>query len=85
MAELKFDNVPGKWSGNDYPNVAMTSVSLGVGPPLALIFMTRISIDYDGMGNAYGPAKKCPFDSLYNAGWKDTKSGYYGVKAYDPK
>jgi len=85
MAELKFTNVPGTWSGNDYPKVAMTSVSLASGPPLALIFMTHMSIDYDGMGNAYGPAKKCPLDSLYNAGWKDVDKGYYGVKAYDPK
>lgn len=84
MAELKFDNVPGSWSGNDYPKVAMTSVSLGSGPPVALIFMAHISIDYDGMGNAYGPANKCPLDSLNNAGWKDAK-GYYGVKAYNPK
>jgi hypothetical protein len=84
MAELKFENVPGSWSGNDYPKIAMTSVSLGSGPPVALIFMAHISIDYDGMGNAYGPANKCPLDSLNNAGWKDAK-GYYGVKAYNPK
>lgn len=85
MAELKFESVPGSWSGNDYKKVAMTSVSLGSGQPLALIFMTHMSIDYDGMGNAYGPAKKCPLDSLRNAGWKDADKGYYGVKAYDPK
>jgi hypothetical protein len=84
MAELKFDNVHGSWKGNDYPRAAMTSVTLGSGLPVALIFMTHMSIDYDGMGNAYGPAKKCPLDSLYNAGWKDSK-GYYGVKAYHPK
>jgi hypothetical protein len=85
MTELKFENVPGNWKGNDYHKVAMTSVSLETGSPLALIFMTHISIDYDGMGNAYGPAKKCPLDSLKNAGWKDDEKGYYGVKAYDPK
>src|SRR5579872_1087861 len=84
MAELKFNSIPGNWHGNDYPRVAMTSVSLASGPPLALIFMTHMSVDFDGMGNAYGPAKKCPLDSLYNAGWKDPK-GYYGVKAYNPK
>jgi hypothetical protein len=84
LATLKFDHVRGSWRGNDYPRVAMTSVSLASGPPLALIFMAHMSIDYDGMGNAYGPAKKCPLDSLLNAGWKDPK-GYYGVKAYDPK
>ena len=80
MADLKFANVPGRWSGNDYPGVTMTSVSLASGPTLALIFMSHISIDYDGMGNAYGPAKKCLLDSLANAGWKDPK-GYYGVKS----
>lgn len=86
MAELKFETVPGRWSGNDYTNgVTMTSVSLASGPPLALIFMTRIVIDFDGMGNAYGPANKCPMDNLENAGWKDKEKGYYGVKAYNPK
>jgi len=84
MAELKFATVPGNWSGTDYPKVAMTSVSANAGQPLALIFMTHMGIDYDGMGNAYGPAAKCPLDSLYNAGWKDPH-GYYGVKAYNPK
>jgi hypothetical protein len=84
MAELKFANVPGSWSGNDYPKITMTSVSAASGGPLALIFMTHMSIDYDGMGNAYGPAKMCPLDSLHNAGWKDPK-GYYGVRAYHPK
>jgi hypothetical protein len=83
--ELKFANVPGPWRGNDYTSVAMTSVSLDTGAPLALIFMTHMSIDYDGMGNAYGPAKKCPLDHLYNAGWKDANKGYYGVQAYHPK
>jgi hypothetical protein len=82
--ELKFDKVAGSWHGNDYHRVAMTSVTLGSGLPVALIFMVHMSIDYDGMGNAYGPAEKCPLDSLHNAGWKDSK-GYYGVKAYDPK
>src|SRR6185369_3114700 len=84
MKELKFATVPGSWHGNDYKKVAMTSVSLESGAPLALIFMTHMSIDYDGTGKAYGPANKCPLDSLYNAGWKDPDKGYYGVKAYHP-
>jgi hypothetical protein len=82
--QLRFAHVPGNWRGNDYPKVAMTSVSLGYGPPLALVFLTHMSIDYDGMGNAYGPPNKCPLDNLGNAGWKDSR-GYYGVKAYHPK
>ena len=85
MKELKFESVPGSWHGNDYKKVAMTSVSLETGSPVALIFMTHMSIDYDGMGKAYGPSNKCPLDSLYNAGWKDPDKGYYGVKAYHPK
>ncbi len=83
MPELKFETIHGSWKGNDYPSVAMTSVSVGAGRPVAFVFMTHMNIDFDGAPNAYGPPEKHPLDSLDNAG-RHGGSGYYGLVAVDP-
>jgi len=83
MPELKFDTVQGSWKGNDYPSVAMTSVAVGSGAKVALVYMTHMNIDFDGAPNAYGPDEKPALDSLADAGRFDD-SGYYGLMAVDP-
>jgi hypothetical protein len=84
MPELSFASVAGKWEGNDYPNVSMTSVAIGNGVPLALIYMTHMNVDFDGAPNAYGPPTLNPLDSLEDAG-RFGENGYYGLMAVGPK
>jgi hypothetical protein len=99
MIELQIDSVEGPWIGNDYggeqkepeknqPYVVMSKVTIGR-RTLALVFMTRMNINFDGSPKAYGPPnwqkaglKEEPQDTLLNAG---QGSGYYGLVAVHPK
>ena len=82
MPELQFENVPGAWSGQDYTSVSVTRVKwIGNSDALALVFMTNMSVDFDGAPTAYGPAGLQPLDSLEDAG---RATGYYGLVAVDP-
>jgi hypothetical protein len=78
--DLVFNEVDGPWQGNDFKSVSVVSVTFRE-VLQAFVFMTKMSIDYDGAPNAYGPAEKEPLDKLEHAGWK---TGYYGVVAIDP-
>ena len=80
MPESKFKNVPGKWHGNDYPSVSMTSVAVGSEKPLAFVFTTHMNVDFDRAPNCYGPDEKPALDSLANAG-RFSGNGYYGLMA----
>jgi hypothetical protein len=84
MAELQFAGVAGKWEGNDYPTVSMTSVSVGKELRSALVYMTHMNVDFDGSPNVYGPQELSPLDSLEDAG-RYGENGYYGLMAVGPK
>jgi hypothetical protein len=83
MPELTFDILHGSWKGNDYPSVSITKVAIGLGTPVAFVFMTHMNVDFDGAPNAYGPPEKSPLDSLADAG-RYGGNGYYGLIALSP-
>jgi hypothetical protein len=78
--DLVFDEVDGPWQGNDFKSVSVVSVTFRE-VLQAFVFMTKMSIDYDGAPKAYGPIEKETLDKLEHAGWK---TGYYGLVAIDP-
>lgn len=91
MADLFFKEIKGSWWGNDYPpdhkdnprqGVTLTAVSMDKNSkPGALIFMTHVTIDYDGAPKAYGKFNLDTLDNLFNAGYRE---GYYGVQHAAP-